>query len=344
LLEQLGVSTFEDWLVELGFDSIDAVRGNSGVGLALGNAEVSLEELTRAFAMFPRGGRTLDLYFVETEVQSESRQLMSPYSAWIITDILSDRASRFTGLGFAQTLATEFPSMFKTGTTNQFQHIWALGASARYTVGVWLGNFSGETVIGRTGSSIPAIIASDILRALEHGSGVLDKKDFPPLPGNTRKIQICTLSGMAAGSACPGQAGEWFPVESQIVTCTWHRASTSLATVTAEYPLAEYPPEYQAWLTERFRRGLTQNSINGAYIRLPVSGSVFYLDPALPPEAQAIRIETAGFSSGATVYANGLLQGSINHAGVFALPLRRGAWRITIEDENGTGMTEIEVR
>jgi penicillin-binding protein 1C len=345
LLEQLGVSTFEDWLVELGFESIETIRGNSGVGLALGNAEVSLEDLTRAFAIFPRGGRTLSLRFTETpEVQPEVRQLMSPYSAWIITDILSDRASRFTGFGSAQTLTTEFPSMFKTGTTNQFQHIWALGATPRYTVGVWMGNFSGETVIGSTGSSIPAIIASDLLRTLEQTGGPAEKRDFPPVPGNVREIQICTLSGMVAGSACPGLAGEWFPVESQPHPCTWHRASTGLATVTAEYPLAEYPPEYQAWLVERFRRGATQNPVSGAYIRLPVSGSVFYFDSALPPEAQAVRIETAGFNSGAHVYANGLLQGRINHAGVFALPLYRGSWRIMVEDENGTAITDIEVK
>jgi penicillin-binding protein 1C len=144
---------------------------------------------------------------------------------------------------------------------------------------------------------------------------------------------------MAAGSTCPGQAGEWFPVESQVAFCTWHRASSGFATVTAEYP-----PEYQAWLAERFRHGVTQNSMNGAYIRLPVSGSVFYLDPALPSEAQAIRVETTGFNSGAYVFANDMLQGSINHAGVFALPLHQGSWRITVEDESGTGMTEIEVR
>jgi penicillin-binding protein 1C len=185
LLEQLGVGSFEDWLVELGFESIETVRGNSGVGLALGNAEVSLEELTKAFAVFPRSGKSLSLRFIETpELQPEAQQLMSPYSAWVIADILSDRASRFTGLGTAQTLATEFPSMFKTGTTNQFQHIWALGATARYTVGVWLGNFSGETVIGRTGSSIPAIIAADILRALEQSDDTSEKRNFPPIPGN----------------------------------------------------------------------------------------------------------------------------------------------------------------
>jgi len=347
LLEKLGVSAFEDWLAELGFDSITALRGSYGLGLALGNAEVTLEELTRAFAVFPRGGQTLELKFTINADGQETRRCMSPYSAWIITNILSDQASRFTGFGAAPTLSTEFPSMFKTGTANQFQHIWALGATARYTVGVWMGNFSGETVIGRTGSSIPARIAADLLRALEQERGIGEdtasatvpgEKGFPPVPGGVHEIQICTLSGMAAGPYCAGSAREWLSEESgkTIGLCAWHRN-----------PGADpaYPPEYQAWLAERFRRGNSVLQSEGSgRIRYPVSGSVFYFNPALPAEAQAIRIETAGFNADALVYANDILQGSLNSAGVFALPLQRGRCRITVEDGNSSGEAEIEVR
>jgi penicillin-binding protein 1C len=346
LLERLGVRAFEDWLAGLGFDSIAVSAGSYGLGLALGNAEVSLEELTRAFAVFPRGGRALDLRFTTDRQKEETRRLMSPYSAWIITDILSDRASRFTGFGSASTLSTEFPSMFKTGTANQFQHIWALGATPRYTVGVWMGNYSGETVIGRTGSSIPARIAADLLRALEQTAGASGEKGFPPVPGGTREIQICTISGMTAGPYCAGSAREWLPSDREETggLCTWHRQPGSAPV---------YPPEYQAWLTERFRKGTLGSPGNpalqtgasvGSGIRLPVSGSVFYFDPSLPLEAQAIRIETTGFDPGAFVYSNDVLQGSLNNAGVFALPLRRGRQRIVVEDAYSASEVQIEVK
>jgi penicillin-binding protein 1C len=261
---------------------------------------------------------------------------MSPYSAWVVTDILSDSASRFTGFGAGAALAAEFPAIFKTGTANQFQHIWALGATARYTVGVWMGNFSGETVIGRTGSSVPARIAADLLSALEQAGGSTAEKNFPPLPGNVRETRICTLSGMAAGPACPGTANEYLAGGAVPASCTWHRRPGAAP---------EYPGEYRAWLAQRSRQGGTgQGRPGGPVIRLPVSGSVFYLDPSLPPEAQAVRVETAGFSPGAPVYANDVLQGSLNHAGTFALPLRRGSQRITVEDENGSSTVVIEVR
>jgi len=336
LLEKLGVRNFEEWLIELGFDSIAASGSDYGLGLALGNAEVSLEELARAFAVFPRGGLALDLRFTADGQKTQARRLMSPYSAWIITDILSDQASRFTGFGPAPAFSTGFPSMFKTGTANQFQHIWALGASPRYTVGVWMGNFSGETVIGRTGSSIPARIASDILKALEQTA--LGEKKFPPVPDSAREMRICSLSGMAAGPWCAGSFREWLSGESREVGgfCVWHRQSGAAPS---------YPPEYRAWLAERFRAGRSSLQAEGAgRIRLPVSGSVFYFNPALPPEAQAIRIETVGFDSGAFVYANDVLQGSLNSAGLFHLPLRRGRQRIAVEDGDSVSEAEIEVK
>lgn len=355
LLERLGVGAFEEYLSSLGFDSISRSMGSNGVGLALGNAEVSLEELVRAFSAFPRGGRIAEPRFIADLPMrsSDERQVMSPDSAWLISDILSDRASRFIGFGPAPTLATDFSSIFKTGTANQFQHIWALGATARFTVGVWMGNFSGETVVGRTGSSIPARLAADLLRALEQSVPAKPaERDGPRRtvgttgPVDLQLTEICALSGMAAGPACTGTVREWIRPQNLPDACSWHRR-----------PGAEpmYPPEYQAWLRERFRagniRGLAafsgppNDTEGGAYIRIPVSGSVFYIDPGLPPEAQAIRIETAGFRAEALVYVDDVLQGVLNQAGVYVLPLRRGSHRITVEDESGaSAAVDIAVR
>jgi penicillin-binding protein 1C len=346
LLERLGVRAFEEYLAGLGFDSISRSIGTNGVGLALGNAEVSLEEMVRAFSVFPRGGILRELRFINEPERTGNRpaaqsetQVMSADSAWIITDILSDRGSRFVGFGPAPVLATGFPSIFKTGTANQFQHIWALGATARFTVGVWMGNFSGETVVGRTGSSIPARIAADMLRALEQTAALAqtahNSAEFPA-PANAHITEICALSGMIAGPDCPGTVREWILPQRMPAPCTWHRGQGE--------PV--YPAEYQAWLRERFRSGNTAPaSTGGAYIRIPVSGSVFYFDPGLPPEAQALRIEAAGFGDSALVYADDALMGSLNQAGVFSLPLARGRHHIFVEDEtDAAASVEIEVR
>jgi len=243
---------------------------------------------------------------------------MSAYAAWTIADILSDRASRFVGFGPGTTFDTPFPAMFKTGTANQFQNIWALGATNRYTVGAWMGNFSGETVIGKTGSSIPAKIVVELLSALEENA-----KSLPvagPPPPDTVEVTICSLSGMAATDRCPGTVKEWLPLDRPIQPCVWHGDASS------DNGAPLYPAEYRPWIVERSRSGLwdASGSRAGASIRRPSAGAVFYYDPALPPEAQGLRLEAIGFSSSARVFINGLPAGKLNNAGVCVLPLVRG--------------------
>jgi penicillin-binding protein 1C len=343
LLERIGVGAFEEYLVQLGFDSIKETMGTHGTGLALGNAEVSLEEMVRGFSVFPRGGIPAELCWIEGERPSQAPPVMSPYAAWMIADILSDRSSRFVGFGPAPALATPFASMFKTGTANQFQHIWALGATKRFTVGVWMGNFSGETVIGSTGSSIPARIVSRLLSAME-GSGEIaaNRGTSPkhptenlsgPVPAGVTELRLCALSGLNAGPHCTGFVREWIRSESVPPVCAWHTVAGLV-----------YPPEYQAWINERFRLGGIRAGGNGR-IRNPVSGSVYFLDPSMPPEAQAMRIETNGFNSDALVYSDGMLQGSLNYAGVYALPLSKGYHTVMVEAPNGASASvNFEVR
>jgi len=344
ILERLGVRTFEEYLVSLGFDSILETIGTHGTGLALGNAEVSLEEMVRAFSVFPRMGTPSQLRWTEDEKPDKAvAPAMSPYAAWMIADILSDRSSRFVGFGPAPALATPFESMFKTGTANQFQHIWALGATRRFTVGVWMGNFSGETVIGSTGSSIPARIAAKLLGALEESIGQRQEKGRAlnqvtenmagTLPPGTTEVRICALSGMAAGPYCTGLTREFIRNEKIPVACNWHTQAGLF-----------YPGEYRPWLSERFRSGGVRQEGSGR-IRTPVTGAVFYLDPSLPAEAQALRVETTGFSSGALLFSDGELLGGLNYAGVYAFPLSRGRHSITVSDPDGNSASaDFEVR
>jgi penicillin-binding protein 1C len=222
-----------------------------------------------------------------------------------------------------------------------------------------MGNFSGDTVVGSTGSSIPARIASNLLAALEEsarsqpeeharapeerarvpGSTGIDKEANPvqenlagPAPAGIVEVEVCSLSGMAAGQFCTGSTREWMRDEAR-QACTWHTGAGLF-----------YPGEYHAWLSERFRSGNTSQSGNGS-IRIPVQGSVYYLDPSVPPNAQALRVETTGFSPDALLYANGTLMGNLNHAGVYALPLSRGVHRVFVEDAGGAfASVDFEIR
>ena len=67
---------------------------------------------------------------------------------------------------------------------------------------MWMGNFSGQTVVGKTGSSLPAWVAKNVLDNLEKNTPARDNTVFEE-PEHWKKIRICSLSGMPASQDCP---------------------------------------------------------------------------------------------------------------------------------------------
>jgi penicillin-binding protein 1C len=331
-LEQLGISRFENFLNTLGFGFASRDAETYGLGLALGDAETSLEELTRAFSLFETNGVLNSLQFIlspkDDDAPLTSRKISS-YAAFIIRDVLSDGESRWTGFGRATAFQTRFSSMFKTGTANQYQNIWALGATRRWTVGVWMGNFSGETVVGKTGSSIPAVVAQDLLSLMESRNTPSEMREESVL---VEEKKICALSGLSATGFCPGVVNEYFRTGQQLRPCSWHLGGS-----------ITYPPEYRVWLTERLRAGETGASGQLARIRLPRNGAIFYTDPSNSEQTQGVRVETVGFGE-AVVYLDGILQGELNAAGIFILSLSPGSHTVKVDDGENSAEVVFEVK
>jgi penicillin-binding protein 1C len=335
-LQRLGVQAFADFLLAAGFSSIESQRESLGVGLALGNAEVSLWELARGFAIFPRGGIPLSIRMLDGEpVSRGAERIVSPYTAAEICRILSDQPSRFLGFGSARTMNTDYAAMFKTGTANQFQHVWALGATPEYTVGIWMGNFSGETIIGKTGSGIPARVAADMLAGIAHGGSAF------PVPPDSRTVTVCVLSGGLATDACPAVVQETVPSTAEIAPCTYHRRTArGIETV--------YPPEYAAWLRDGRKEGSTEDEAvdGGIEVLQPANDAVFFWDPSIPASQQAISLEVAGRpEEDLEIWINGRPWGPLPRSGSAILPLRRGDFVVDIR--GGTriwGEVRFEVR
>ncbi len=320
-LQRLGVQSFADFLASFGFDSLASQRERLGVGLALGNAEVSLFALTRAFSVFPRGGAPLAPRMLQADGEGgQAAPIISAYTAAEICRILSDQPSRFLGFGSARAMNTPFAAMFKTGTANQFQHVWALGATPDYTMGVWMGNFTGDTIIGRTGSGIPARVVADILSEIALPGSVF------PEPPESRRVTVCSLSGGIPDGACPSVVEEFLPRGIDVPVCTYHHK-------TARGIQTTYPPEYAAWLREgRKAGGVAEASPeDGLQITQPVNGAVYFLDRSLPASHQGIGLQTTGwYEPGLEVRVNGALLALLPPDGSAVLPLSRGDFTVEI--------------
>lgn len=273
LLYRLGVRNFTYQLLDLGFYSVKHSADTAGLGLALGNSPVSLQELVRAFSVFPRDGIYIPLTwervlreYVSHEYICGAQRIFYPDTARIICSILADPGARVLAFGAARNFRTPFPSMFKTGTANQFQSIVALGASPRYTGGVWMGNFTGETVIGRTGSSVPAAIVRDALVFLQ-GASTRGSPDFLS-PKNWQSRRICALSGMIPTEACLSVINEYILPGMEGKPCTWHQIVNGQIEVM-------YPAEYQAWFNAALRQGSLDHGSHPLEIVNPRNGFVY---------------------------------------------------------------------
>ncbi len=102
---------------------------------------------------------------------------MDKRAAFLISHILSDRGARSTTFGLENPLATRFWTAAKTGTSKDMRDNWCLGYSEKYTVGVWLGNFSGEPMRNVSGVSGAAPIWLAVMNYLH-----ADQPSNPPNP------------------------------------------------------------------------------------------------------------------------------------------------------------------
>ncbi|WP_455383489.1 penicillin-binding protein 1C [Salinispira pacifica] len=351
-LQRLGVAGFTAKLRELGFVSLEGQTESVGSGLALGNAEVTLYELVRAFSVFPRNGITLgyrwalegdapDILEPEGGSYRPGSRVYTGVAAGLIRDILSDRVGRVTGFGTRSVLNTPYQAMFKTGTSNQFNNIWAVGATSRFSVGVWMGNFSGSTVIGKPGSSLPAAVVVEMLSMLSSA-----QDHFAP-PEGVHQVEICALSGERATANCTATLREYFPDGVEPPPCSWHRGGGQ--------PVW-YPPLFQRWAARRDYNYLAGSGTPNSgrrdapasadlHIVHPPDGSVFYFDPTARPEEQAIRLEAISDSDEPiSVSVNGAFMAEGESPLVVMLPLRRGTYAVTARQEDGKDSVAYTVR
>ena len=341
ILDKIGVQTYLDTLFSLGFESLRETGLQADLGLALGAGEVSLSELVPAFSVFTRDGIYLDLQYLQSnkdisykKLSKKNRKIFETDTARIITSILSDKNSRALGFGYTQTFQTSYPSIFKTGTSNQYQNITALGGTKKWTVGVWMGNFSGETVIGKTGSSLPAIIARSILDVLEEGNSIEEQKFAEP--ENWSKQKICSLSGMKKGENCKASVYEYVQNGTTLNECNWHIKEDGKNIVI-------YPPEYQQWLRTNKNEYHINYSATDLQIISPQNNSIFYYDSSNFTK-QKIQVEVIGGSEEFLLVEYDKNQFTVTRPFYFDLPVEKGKHVLIVNGETKTERIEFMVK
>lgn len=141
--------------------------------IALGTSEVSLLELTGAYATIANSGEPVIPYAIlevknaadETLYKRESsgfEKVISAESQEKIKTVL--RAVVEEGTGKNANVGKNIYG--KTGTSQNFRDAWFVGFSDDYVVGVWMGNDDNSATNKITGGSLPASLFAEIIEKI----------------------------------------------------------------------------------------------------------------------------------------------------------------------------------
>ncbi|HCB01908.1 MAG TPA: hypothetical protein DEP19_05945, partial [Anaerolineae bacterium] len=206
MAERLGITSF--------------TRNDYGLSLTLGGGDVSLIDMTSAYAVFANGGQKIppvailkitnfagDVIYEYQPPQGE--QVIRPEHAYLISSIMSDNQARSWMFGSNSPLNLSFQVAAKTGTTNDIRDNWTLGYTPDLVTGVWIGNADYTPMTDTSGLSGAAPIWSQFMEFavpyITNGAPT----PFSRPQGIVDRV-VCRLSGTEPSNMCRSEYTEVF--------------------------------------------------------------------------------------------------------------------------------------
>jgi penicillin-binding protein 1C len=174
-----------------------------GLGLAVGNVEVSLYRLVQAYLTLAGGGDFRPLR-VAAAAKDPGTRVFSPDVAYVITHILADPSARLLTFGNPGYFDFGFPVSVKTGTSSNYRDAWIIGYTSRHVIGIWAGNFDSRPSPGTMGAGVCGPMLFDVVRLLY---GTTPPEDFSR-PAAVWEETVCSMSGRRASPQCPYTSSE----------------------------------------------------------------------------------------------------------------------------------------
>lgn len=336
IADRLGVERALGALRRDGFQSLTLRPNDYGVALVLGDGEVRLLELARAYSMLARGGILVRERVIRGTVDATGAhhrvspvlpvRVLDERVAALVTDMLSDPVARASAFGRGNTLEFAFPVAAKTGTSKGYRDNWTLGYTREVTVGVWVGNFDGSPMVRSSGVTGAAPLFRDVMVAAMKGRVPAPLVDRSGLV----EAMVCPLSGARPNEDCPHRRRERFvsgteprercSMHERIAVDPQNGLRAGPACRAPEVRLFErYPEQFAAWATEAGRPlapadfspacpGSVAGDAGAPRIAYPTDGARFHLDSgsrtqeivfaAHAPDGRAVRFLLDGHAVG----------------------------------------------
>jgi penicillin-binding protein 1C len=364
-----GPRPLHELLLDLGLDTIGRDPAPYGLGLTLGNAPVRLLDLTNAYATLAEGGvhREVRLWMEDGRWQMAERNpkakasaaptsaisnlpstICHLSSAYLIADILADPVARAPSFGRNGPLELPFPCAAKTGTSSDFRDNWCLGFTAKFTVGVWAGNFDNSPMKGLSGVAGAGPVFHRTMLRLHRD----EEPQWLERPAGLVKVALDPLTGKRMEDGRSKMEDEKSHGSDASSSSISHLPSDRL-------PLASSPSDrdtegrvlldssYSEWFASEHnrRRSLFALAVDRPAelplrILAPRDGTTYLLDPELP-NGGVLHLATN--LPGEATWSSETLE--ITPGGVEALArLEPGSHTLTVTDKRNGGKRDVKIR
>ena len=203
--EDLGPQTGADYAERMGISTLYPEEIDN-LSLTLGGLHrgVTAIDMAQAYGVFANQGVRVDLHAVEKivdrhgntlfERNPETEQILSPQSAFLVSDILQDFVTGYLG----GELQIDRPVAAKTGTTDDYKDVYLAAYTPNLVATFWMGY--DEPRMGRIeqGWRYSTVFLREVfLKAFED----LEVKEFED-PGDIVRISVCDKSGLRPNDDC----------------------------------------------------------------------------------------------------------------------------------------------
>ena len=231
---RLGIAT--------GLDAVSTLAKKAGIDAELrrfpstylGSSEVTLEDMTLAYTIFPSGGERPEKPFIVQRVERKDGKLLYQQTALPKKNVISAATAYEVHSALAESLERgsadkaftryglkKYPLGGKTGTAYNFTDTWFIGYSSAITCGVWAGFDNPSSIyLGAFSNEIVLPIWVDFMNAT---FAAFPPREIPR-PDALQRYEICGVTGQLLTPKCietqPNPAGG-DPIGHSTATVEW---------------------------------------------------------------------------------------------------------------------------
>ncbi len=233
ILERIQTQSLWSLMKRLNFSTVHHGPDYYGLGMALGNCEVRLDELCAAYTMLANDGLYRPLRVRKDQASVKPKRLLEKDTVWIVEQLLKQH---FPQDDLANLVSKHLESpvvAWKTGTSAGYRDAWAVGYTDEYVVGVWLGNNDGRGSTRLVGARAALPLLESIIEQLPRKASIASESYVPEL----QTVKLCPASGLPKSVACPKEHSTRLPKSLSLHrSCKVHRLNHSTQQLSTHWP------------------------------------------------------------------------------------------------------------